>query len=155
MPRFLTGLAALIVAGMLTACGNAISTSSQELGTPTTTVTATPTARPGLPIPGNSGGTPGFGNGGPPGGTSILPRPSGTPGSGFPFNPPPPSGASGTGAVTANSDGSCPEAQPVKATRLGRTYHLKADPSYQHTRADECFATEQAAQDAGYRHVVR
>lgn len=59
------------------------------------------------------------------------------------------------GAVAANSDGSCPPEQPVKAVGLGKSYHLQDQASYGRVRAGECFATESAAQAAGYRKAAR
>ncbi len=121
---------------------------------PTATVAPTPTPRasPVIPLPGNPNGTSIIG-GGPPSGTTILPRPSGT----LPIlgGGPPTPGAVSAGAVAANSDGSCPETHPVKAARIGKTYHLKDDPSYSRVPAEECFISEADAQAAGYRHALR
>ncbi|HET8626027.1 MAG TPA: hypothetical protein VFL91_01320 [Thermomicrobiales bacterium] len=59
------------------------------------------------------------------------------------------------GAVAANSDGSCPADHPIKAVRLGQTYHQADQTSYARVRAAECFATAADAEAAGYRAAAR
>ena len=59
-------------------------------------------------------------------------------------NPVPPAG------IPGHSDGSCPETAPFKVSKSG-IYHVPADPNYKNTKAKQCFANAQAAEQAGYR----
>jgi hypothetical protein len=59
------------------------------------------------------------------------------------------------GAVAANADGSCPADHPIKAVRLGQTYHSPGQASYALVRAEECFATAADAEAAGFRAAPR
>lgn len=53
--------------------------------------------------------------------------------------------------VPGNADGSCPATAPIKVSKSG-IYHLPTgDPNYAATKAKTCFATPQAAEQAGYR----
>lgn len=52
--------------------------------------------------------------------------------------------------VPGNPDGSCPTSDPIKVSKSG-IYHLTSDPNYAATKAKTCFATPQAAEQAGYR----
>lgn len=52
--------------------------------------------------------------------------------------------------VPGNSDGSCPITAPFKVGKSG-IYHSPEDPNYKNTKAKLCFASGQAAEQAGYR----
>lgn len=52
--------------------------------------------------------------------------------------------------IPGNADGSCPATAPIKVGKSG-IYHLASDPNYAATKAKACFATPQAAEQAGYR----
>jgi len=64
--------------------------------------------------------------------------------------------SSSTGAVptpsrTTPSLGSCPSWAPIKGNASSGIYHVPGGGSYDKTNPEECFSTEQAAVDAGYR----
>ncbi len=52
--------------------------------------------------------------------------------------------------VAGNSDGSCPEAAPIKGAR-SKIYHAPGGRSYAKTKAKVCFASAEAAEQSGYR----
>lgn len=144
---------------LLAACGGTAATATPTAA-PTATATVAPTATVASTGPAASPfiARPTNAPGGPPAGT--------TPGTGLPFAPPanvtpgtgpaaPTPATLSAGAVAANSDGSCPADHPIKATRLGKAYHLADQASYSSARAEECFATEADAQAAGYRKAPR
>lgn len=57
----------------------------------------------------------------------------------------------GSQAAAPNTDGSCPDAAPVKVSRAG-IYHLpEGDPNYKQTKAVACYADVADAEAAGYR----
>jgi hypothetical protein len=71
--------------------------------------------------------------------------------------PPPASAATGGGAVPP-AGGDCPSNAPIKgnASSSGELiYHVPGGQFYDRTNAEECFASESAAQDAGYRASQR
>lgn len=85
------------------------------------------------PLPGGAGAATA-------GGSSPMTTPAATPS--------PTAPASG---MPGNPDGSCPANAPIKVSRSG-IYHLpNSDPNYANTKAKQCFATPQAAEQAGYR----
>jgi hypothetical protein len=49
----------------------------------------------------------------------------------------------------------CPEGYPIKARRATRLYHVPGGAWYPRMTPDTCFATEAAAQQAGYRRSRR
>jgi FtsZ-interacting cell division protein ZipA len=57
------------------------------------------------------------------------------------------------------SNGSCPDSAPIKGNVSSSSgeliYHVPGGQYYDKTTAEECFATEQAAQNAGYRAPKR
>lgn len=57
--------------------------------------------------------------------------------------------------VPGNSDGSCPESAPIKVSRSGIYHQPTGDSNYSRTKAQTCFATPQAAEQAGYRAPKR
>ena len=60
-----------------------------------------------------------------------------------------PTSALGAG-VAANPDGSCPETAPVKISK-SKIYHVPEGRNYAKTKAQQCFASAEAAEQAGYR----
>jgi hypothetical protein len=50
----------------------------------------------------------------------------------------------------APSSGECPEAFPIKGNANSYRYHLPGSPYYYRTKAELCFATEEAAIKNGY-----
>src|SRR5439155_19759065 len=61
--------------------------------------------------------------------------------------------ATGPG-VAADSDGACPPNFPIKGNIRSdgtKIYHLPNDPTYARTHAEQCFATADDAQAAGFR----
>lgn len=52
--------------------------------------------------------------------------------------------------MPGNPDGSCPETAPFKVSKSG-IYHTPEDTNYKNTKAKRCFASGQAAEQAGYR----
>ncbi|HET8628057.1 MAG TPA: hypothetical protein VFL91_11585 [Thermomicrobiales bacterium] len=159
-------LAGLLAAGLLVGCGSASPTATPPpTATPLPTATAAAAPRgpaAGSPIlPGRPTGTIGLFQppngspvlpGGPPGTPGILHPPTGT--AVLPGGPPTPTALS-PGAVAANADGSCPADHPIKAVRLGQTYHSPDQASYARVRAEECFATAADAEAAGFRAAPR
>ena len=63
---------------------------------------------------------------------------------------PPAVTSAGTGPV-AGTGTTCPAAYPVKGNDATKIYHVPGQRDYAATNARNCFATEQAAQAAGYR----
>ena len=67
---------------------------------------------------------------------------------------PKPASAATTSAPVAdipgNPDGSCPASAPVKISR-SKIYHVPEERDYGKTKAKHCFASAQAAEQAGYR----
>ena len=51
----------------------------------------------------------------------------------------------------AGSGYNCPSGYPVKGNADSGIYHVRGQRYYNATKPEECFATEQAARDAGYR----
>jgi DNA mismatch repair ATPase MutL len=47
-------------------------------------------------------------------------------------------------------DGSCPSNFPIKGNAQSNLYHLTSSKSYNKTKAEDCFATERDARNAGY-----
>lgn len=148
-PRHRPGrlLAGLLAAVLLAGCGAA------PTATPPPTATPLPPAAP----------TAAIGPLGPATGSPILSvRPGATigarlPATGSPALPvgPPTPTAFSAGAVAPAADGSCPADHPLKAVRLGQTYHSPDQASYTRVRAEECFATAADAEAAGYRAAPR
>ena len=52
--------------------------------------------------------------------------------------------------IPGNPDGSCPASAPVKISR-SKIYHVPEERDYGKTKAKHCFASAQAAEQAGYR----
>ena len=52
--------------------------------------------------------------------------------------------------IPGNPDGSCPASAPVKVSR-SKIYHVPEERDYGKTKAKHCFASAQAAEQAGYR----
>jgi methylphosphotriester-DNA--protein-cysteine methyltransferase len=69
----------------------------------------------------------------------------------------PSSPASGTaasahrGSVPGDGSRACPDDYPIKGNRNSMIYHMPHQSSYQGTKAEICFATEEEAISAGYR----
>ena len=79
---------------------------------------------------------------------SQSPRPQ-------PVTPTPPSAPAATGGgVALPTGGDCPSEAPIKGNQSG-IYHVPGGQFYDRTNAEECFASESAAQDAGYRASQR
>jgi hypothetical protein len=68
--------------------------------------------------------------------------------------PPPAPAATGVGA-TPPVGGDCPSEAPIKGNASSRIYHVPGGQFYDRTNAEECFASESSAQDAGYRASQR
>jgi micrococcal nuclease len=64
---------------------------------------------------------------------------------------PAPSGGGSSPQVSGND---CPSAAPIKGNQSG-IYHMPGDQSYERTNPEECFASEEDAQAAGYRKAQR
>lgn len=81
----------------------------------------------------------------------------------LPTTPPPASAATpvmvtpepAAAGVPGNPDGSCPASAPIKVSRSGLYHRPSGDPNYANTKARQCFATPQAAEQAGYRAPKR
>lgn len=58
--------------------------------------------------------------------------------------------ATATAEIPGNADGSCPDSAPVKISR-SKIYHVPEGRSYAKTKAKACFASAEAAEQAGYR----
>jgi hypothetical protein len=52
--------------------------------------------------------------------------------------------------IPGNPDGSCPASAPVKVSK-SKIYHVPDETNYKNTKAKHCFASAQAAEQAGYR----
>ena len=63
--------------------------------------------------------------------------------------PSPPTATSGGASPLAGGD--CPSEAPIKGNASSGIYHVPGGQFYDRTNAEECFATESDAQDAGYR----
>jgi large subunit ribosomal protein L17 len=62
-----------------------------------------------------------------------------------------PDAAVPAGAVAGNGTAICPPDYPIKGNRQSRIYHRPGQVSYPSTVAEYCFASEAAAESAGYR----
>jgi micrococcal nuclease len=60
-------------------------------------------------------------------------------------------GGAGGGAVPPISEDDCPSNAPIKGNQSSGIYHMPGDSYYDVTDPEECFASEAAAQTAGYR----
>jgi hypothetical protein len=56
-----------------------------------------------------------------------------------------------TGAIAGDGTATCPPNYPIKANRQSRIFHRPGQVSYPSTIAEFCFASEAAAESAGYR----
>lgn len=56
----------------------------------------------------------------------------------------------GAAGVSGHPDGSCPESAPIKGSR-SKIYHAPEGRNYAKTKAKLCFASAEAAEQAGYR----
>lgn len=56
---------------------------------------------------------------------------------------------------TTPSGWNCPDWAPIKGNASSMIYHVKGGQFYDRTNPEECFATEKAARDAGYRKSQR
>lgn len=65
--------------------------------------------------------------------------------------PPPPPPSPGNGSVPPVSEYDCPASHPIKGNANSMIYHVPGGQYYGVTKPEECFATESAAQAAGYR----
>jgi len=54
------------------------------------------------------------------------------------------------GAVAGDGTGECPEDYPVKGNATSKLYHSPGSPSYKRTVPEFCFASNEAAEAAGY-----
>lgn len=61
-----------------------------------------------------------------------------------------PMATTATAEIPGNADGSCPDSAPVKISR-SKIYHVPESRNYAKTKAKACFASAQAAEQAGYR----
>jgi micrococcal nuclease len=59
--------------------------------------------------------------------------------------------SAGGGAVPPISEDDCPQSAPIKGNQSSGIYHMPGDAYYDVTDPEECFASEAAAQAAGYR----
>jgi len=59
--------------------------------------------------------------------------------------------ASAGGGAVSPAGGECPASAPIKGNESSGIYHMPDGSYYDATEAEECFATEAAAQAAGYR----
>jgi hypothetical protein len=67
---------------------------------------------------------------------------------------PPPAPPVAAGGAAPPAGGDCPNEAPIKGNQSG-IYHVPGGQFYDRTNAEECFASESAAQDAGYRKSQR
>ena len=67
---------------------------------------------------------------------------------------PPPSSSGRGGSGPPASGNACPPDAPIKGNQSG-IYHVPGDQSYDRTNPEECFASEEEAQAAGYRKAQR
>lgn len=89
----------------------------------------------------------------------VGPLPGGavTPATGGSGTPPAPTVSPATvttptvASAPGNPDGSCPATAPIKVSRSGIYHSPTGDSNYARTKAQSCFATPQAAEQAGYR----
>lgn len=68
--------------------------------------------------------------------------------------PPPPSSSSRGGSSPPVSGNACPSNAPIKGNQSG-IYHVPGGQSYDRTNPEQCFASEEEAQAAGYRKAQR
>lgn len=69
-----------------------------------------------------------------------------------------PPAASGGGGRFPPNGAACPDNAPIKGNRSSSgqwIYHMKGQQAYDRTIPEDCFATEAAAQAAGYRRALR
>lgn len=69
-------------------------------------------------------------------------------------DPAPASGPARSGpgdSIRGDESGNCPADFPIKGNSSSKIYHVPDIPSYQGTKAEWCFASEEQAQGAGYR----
>ncbi len=90
------------------------------------------------PLPGGAGAATASGSS-----PATAPTPAATPSPTAPAVP--------TAGTPGNPDGSCPANAPIKVSRSGIYHEPTGDPNYANTKAKQCFATSQAAEQAGYR----
>ncbi len=62
-----------------------------------------------------------------------------------------PAGNGPGGSVRGDETGSCPADFPIKGNNSSKIYHVPGSPSYDGTKAEWCFATEEQATGAGFR----
>ena len=63
----------------------------------------------------------------------------------------PPASSSMGGSVPPLPGGGCPAEAPIKGNANSGIYHVPSGQFYGKTKAEQCFATEQDAQNAGFR----
>lgn len=68
---------------------------------------------------------------------------------------PPPVAAQTQPAWVAPEGGSCPATHPIKAKLASGLFHLPGMLAYERTKADRCYATEQAAESDGLTRAKR
>jgi micrococcal nuclease len=68
---------------------------------------------------------------------------------------PPASSSSTGGSVSPLPGGDCPAEAPIKGNANSGIYHVASGQFYGKTKAEQCFATEQDAQNAGFRKSKR
>lgn len=69
-----------------------------------------------------------------------------------PKAPDPPTAPTATsGGAPPIAGGDCPGEAPIKGNASSGIYHVPGGDFYDRTNAEECFASESAAEDAGYR----
>lgn len=64
----------------------------------------------------------------------------------------------GQGSAPPVGDGTCPDGYPIKGNDSSSgdfIYHMPGQQAYSRTKPEQCFATEAAAQAAGYRRAER
>ncbi len=88
-----------------------------------------------------------------PGGAGTPAARGGTPAA--PVAMPTPTAATPAAGIPGNPDGSCPASAPIKVSRSGIYHQPTGDSNYSRTKAQTCFATPQAAEQAGYRAPKR
>ncbi len=67
---------------------------------------------------------------------------------------PPKPGTPMTGTASKQQARACPPDKPIKGNRPSMVYHVPGGGSYTRTNPEDCFATEQDAQAAGYRKAL-
>lgn len=60
-----------------------------------------------------------------------------------------------TGGKVAPRGEDCPASHPIKGNADSLIYHVPGGASYARTIPEDCFATEGAAREAGYRRAMR